>query len=83
MGEYYVNKLFRFIETIAENQGPLDITKDLVEIATLKLERKKAADEDKWTNEIILEGGDEMVNSITYMFREIRSVIDSNRRLNR
>ena len=25
----------------------------------------------KWTNEMILERGDEMVNSITYMFREI------------
>ena len=63
-----VNKLFRLI---AENQEPLEITKDLVEIAIKKLKRKKAADEEKWTNEMIVEGGDEMVNSITYMFREI------------
>ena len=35
------------------------------------MKRKKAADEEKWTNEMIVEGGDEMVNSITYMFREI------------
>ena len=35
------------------------------------MKRRKAADEEKWTNEMILEGGDEMVNSITYMFREI------------
>ena len=35
------------------------------------MKTKKAADEDKLTNEMILEGGDEMVNSITYMFREI------------
>ena len=71
MAEDNVNKLFRLIEIIAENQEPLEITKDLVEIAIKKLKRKKAADEEKLTNEMILEGGDEMVNSITYMFREI------------
>ena len=52
----------RIIESIAQNQEPLEITKDLVERAIKKL---------KWTNEMILEEGDEMVNSITYMFREI------------
>ena len=36
-----VNKLFRFIEIIAENQEPLEITKDLVEIAIKKLKMKK------------------------------------------
>ena len=66
-----VIKLFRLIDIIAENQEPLEITKDLVEIAIKKLKWKKAADEEKWTNEMILELGDEMVNSITYMFREI------------
>ena len=76
MAEDNVNKLFRLIQTIAENQEPLEITKFLVEIAIKKLKRKKAADEEKLTNEMILEGGDEMVNSITYiyiyiMFREI------------
>ena len=69
MAEDYVNKLFRLIEIIAENQEPLEITK-VVEIAIKKLKRKKAAEE-KWTNEMILEGGDEMVNSIKYMFRDI------------
>ena len=71
MAEDNVTKLFRLIEIIAENQEPLEITKDLVEIAIKKLKRKKAADEEKLTNEMILEGGDEMVNSITYMFRKI------------
>ena len=71
MAEDNVNKLFRLIEIIAENQEQLEITKDLVEITIKKLERKKAADEVKWTNEMILEGGDERVNSITYMFRDI------------
>ena len=71
LAEDNVNKLFRLIEIIAENQEPLEITKDLVEIAIKILKRRKAADEEKWTNEMILEGGDEMVNSITYMFREI------------
>ena len=65
------NKLFRLIEIIAENQEPLEITKDLVEIAIKTLKRRKAADEEKWTNVMILERGDEMVNSITYIFREI------------
>ena len=33
MAEDNVNKLFRLIEIIAENQEPLEKTKDLVEIA--------------------------------------------------
>ena len=33
LAEDNVNKLFRLIEIIAENQEPLEITKDLVEIA--------------------------------------------------
>ena len=71
LAEDNINKLFRLIEIMAEKQETLAITKDLVEIAIKKLKRKKAADEEKWTNEMILEGGDEMVNSMTYMFREI------------
>ena len=70
MAEDNVNKLFRLIEIIAENQEPLEVTKYLIEIAIKKLKRQKAAVEGKWTNEMIL-GGDKMVNSITYMFREI------------
>ena len=71
MAKDNVNKLFRLIQTIAENQEQLEITNDLVEIAIKKLKRKKATDEEKLTNEMILEGVDEMVNTITYMFREI------------
>ena len=54
LAEGNVNKLFRLIEIIAENQEPLEITKDLVEIAIKKLKRRKAADEAKWTNAMIL-----------------------------
>ena len=42
MTEDYVNKLFRLIETIAEHREPLEITKNLVEIAIKKLKRKKS-----------------------------------------
>ena len=41
MTEDYVNKLFRLIKAIAENQEPLEITKYLVKIAIKKLKRKK------------------------------------------
>ena len=37
----YVYQLFRLIEAIAENQEPLEITKDLVEIVIQTLKRKK------------------------------------------
>ena len=57
MSEDCVNKLFRLIETIAENQEPLEITRDLVKIAIKKLNRKKPADEEKLSNEMILEKG--------------------------
>ena len=36
-----VDKLFRLIDIIAENQEPLEITKDVVEMAMKKLKRKK------------------------------------------
>ena len=48
LAEDNVNKLFRLIEIIAENQEPLEITKDLVEIAIKNLKRRKATDEEKW-----------------------------------
>ena len=46
MAEDHVNKLIRLIDKLAENQEPLEIPKDLVEIAILKMKRKKAADEE-------------------------------------
>ena len=46
LAEDNVNKLFRLIEIIAENQEPLEITKDLVEIAIKIMKRRKAADEE-------------------------------------
>ena len=42
LAEDNVNKLFRLIEIIAENQEPLEITKDLVEIAFKKTEKEKS-----------------------------------------
>ena len=47
MAEDTVDKLFRLIEIIAENQELSEITTDLVEIAMKKMKRKKAAGEDK------------------------------------
>ena len=64
---YNVNKLFRLIETIAENQEPLEITKDLVEIAikTEKVQMKKM-DESNY-----IRRSRNGLNSTTYIFREI------------
>ena len=41
LAEDNVNKLFRLIEIIAENQEPLEITKDLVEITIKNFKGKK------------------------------------------
>ena len=52
------------IQTLAENTKPRKITEEEVEKVVAKLKKKKAKDKDGWKNEMMLEGGDEMIKSL-------------------
>ena len=69
--EREVNETFGTIEIIAKTQETMVIDKELVRKVIAKLKRRKAGDTQGWTNEIILEGGEEMVTSVTLMMNEI------------
>ncbi len=69
--EEQVNNIFESIRAIAEKQLPIEISQDIVMHAIKNLKRKKASDNQGWTNEMIIDGGEEMVISITRMFNEI------------
>ena len=58
--EKNVNRTFRIIEAIALNQNPIEIKAEHIVEVVKKLSRRKAGDRQEWTNELILEGGDEM-----------------------
>lgn len=55
----------------AEHQAPLKIEEKEVKNAIKKLKRNKARDREGWNNEMILEGGEEMVKSLTAIFNEV------------
>ena len=59
--EREVNETFGTIEIIAKTQETMVIDKELVRKVIAKLKRRKTGDTLGWTNEIILEGGEEMV----------------------
>ena len=69
--EREVNETFGTIEIIAKTQETMVIDKELVRKVIAKLKRRKTGDTLGWTNEIILEGGEEMVTSVTLMMNEI------------
>ena len=52
-------------------QQPMQIEQKTVVRVIKKLKRKKAGDDEGWTNEMIKEGGKEMIKSITHMFNRI------------
>lgn len=64
------NKLERIIEE-GRKQKPIIYTWEEVKKITTKLKRKKAKDSRGWNNEMIIEGGEEMVKSITTMCNRI------------
>ena len=68
-----MNDKFQLIKKIATEQQPMHIEQKTVEKVIKKLKKKKAGDDEGWTNEKIKEGGTEMIKSITHMFNRISS----------
>ena len=59
------------IERKAKEQSPMEITSSTIKAVIKKLKKKKAGDLEGWTNEMIIEGGDEMIKSLEILFKMI------------
>ena len=73
--EEIVEMVWKSMEAIAKKQPPRITSREEVQDIVKKLDPKKAKDEDSWKNDIIKEGGEEMISSIT----NIVNAVDSQR----
>ena len=72
--EPHVEKIKMEFSSIMEKgskQGAKQISSEIISKATKRLKRKKARDREEWNNEMVLEGGKEMEESLKKMFTEI------------
>ena len=68
--EYMVNLTFDRIMRIAESAETILTKREEVSKAVNKLKRKKCKDKTGWNNEVILESGEDMIDSLMDMNRE-------------
>ena len=69
--EREIEETFMKLQLIAKYQSSRVIGEDDVRKATRRLKRKKAGDREGWTNELIIEGGDEMVKSVVILCNRV------------
>ena len=73
--EEIVEMVWKSMEAIAEKQPPRVTTREEVAEIVKKLDPKKAKDAANWKNNLIKEGGEEMITSLT----KITNMVDSQR----
>ena len=66
-----VNEMFGKIMERGKKQEKQNITNDDIKEALSKLKKKKCKDSEGWNNEIMLEGGEEMISSLRKMTDQI------------
>ena len=71
--EEIVEMVWKSMEAIAKRQPPRVTTREEVQDIVKKLDPKKAKDADLWKNDIIKEGGEEMITSITKLINKVDS----------
>ena len=71
--EEEVDKTFIMIESVAEAQEGMTVEEETVRKVIAKLKRGKASDTQGWTNKMLMEGGDEMVKSVTLIMFNVIS----------
>ena len=71
--EEIVEMVWKSMEAIAKRQPPRVTTGEEVQEIVKKLDPKKAKDADLWKNDIIKEGGEEMITSITKIINKVDS----------
>ena len=69
--ELNVKKVISEIEDVAKNKQSIQIEGEEVKAVIKTLKKQKAKDRDNWNNELIIEGGREMVKSLTKMFNKV------------
>ena len=70
-----VNAIFENIVKIAHQHKKAVTTKEEVQQAVKELKKKKCKDEFGWKNELLIEGDQEMILSLTLLFRKMEEVI--------
>ena len=55
----------------AKEQEPVKLRKELIREVVKRLKGRKAADCEGWSNELIIEGREEIIQSLTVLFIEI------------
>ena len=69
--EEVVNLMWESMEIIAKRQPPRETTTEEVQTIVNKLDTKKAKDSMNWKNNIIKEGGGEMIESLKRIFNKV------------
>ena len=66
-----MNKNMENVRMRGISQEPIQIEGGDIEKVIKTLKRKKAGDQEGWINEMIIEGGEEMVKSLRILFNRI------------
>jgi hypothetical protein len=69
--EKEIKTIFENIMRVAETQEPIQVTDEEVQPILKHLKKRKASDKEGWRNEMLIEGGDEMVKSVRMMTNQI------------
>ena len=73
--EENINAIFENIVKIAHQHKKAVTTKEEVEQAVKELKKNKCRDEYGWKNELLIEGNQEMILSLTLLFKKMEEVI--------
>ena len=71
--EELINMIFNNIMNLADSLPPCLTTKEEVSRARKELKRKKCNDPYGWNNEMLIEGGDEMDQSLQHLFNRMET----------
>ncbi len=66
-----INRKFSEMMEDAQVQEPVQVTTEMARNMILTLKKRKAKDREMWNNEVVLDGGEEMVKSVQKMASEI------------
>lgn len=72
----HVEKKMEQVKGKAKDQKPMIISKKVIRKVVSKLKRKKAGDLEGWNNEMIMEGGEEIIKSLEILFNSIHRTVE-------
>ena len=69
--EKKVDNMIRKMKEMGEQQEPIQVTKQEIKRVVRKLKNRKAGDMEGWSNELLKEGGDDMIEALREIFNTI------------